>query len=373
MYSRRTLERAAALVVGACLLATLATLDFDGDTSELQFDGRRHLKNNPAAAASARPPRKLEAQAPADEAQADKGQDERPPRQLLAASSGLGPALTARDGRAYQLGDVPGQGVTWYTLLSSPKVQWNAAPYAWPSCPRDENTWLGHTSFSFHEPDAVSKHLRFRVERRDERECTWNFSKACLAGGSFVMNFGKSAKDMLYPGLYTLKTSEGMVRIVAYNSIRACTIKEPKLTTSQDEIPLKAPMDYLRRAVPSTTDPEACQAWIDKHPSSDELFELASDHATVHVDTPWMQVAIQVEQVKVKTEEECVHGGMNVWITDASSEIVADEFGGVLGKPQVGASTSRALRQGEEALEGEVRALKMVEGKAHVIDGPFGG
>jgi len=154
---------------------------------------------------------------------------------LTIAARGAGPELAALDGTIHKFEEPRHPGVNWYELLSSRKLQWNMSPHRWNTCPNGSNIYLGDTGFSFHElrnnddsEERISKHLRFSVARKDSRECTWNYSKSCLAGGSFVMNLGKTAPDMLYPGDYKLKTLDednGPIRIVAYNTDRACMIR----------------------------------------------------------------------------------------------------------------------------------------------------
>jgi hypothetical protein len=349
---------ATALLVGFCVLVALFSIDQIASPSSSLVDEQLLLSG-----------RRL-----------DVKQDHKHSRKLLAVR-GVGPELTELDGQAYKLSDIPDQGVTWYKMLSSPKVQWNVAPYSWKNCPKGEHMYLGNTGFTFHEPHPLdptktkSKYFRFRLERRDERECMWNFSKSCLSGGSFIMNFGKSAPNMLYPGDYSLKTNDGAVRIVAYNTNRACSIDEPKFSAAPQEILEKrAPIDYLRETVSLTMDPESCKTWIEENKSDDDLFKFNSDMATVHVDTPWMQVIIQVRQNKVATEEKCNYGSMNVWVTRISPDILEDDLKGLFGQ-NIGTSANRALR-GKAMPIDTSKAMehlpKSVEGKAHVVDGPFG-
>ena len=163
-------------------------------------------------------------------------------------SRGPGPELTDPARRVFRFhGETSGRpGVRWYRILSSPRFQWNAAPYRWSMCPDGEDKFLGRAGFAFHEPHpqhpdpsrTVSKYLQFQVLRRDERECLWNYSKTCLAGGSFAMKFGKTARDILHPGDYKLKTSDGgVIRIVAYNTNRDCTIASTPEVRPQSSSP----------------------------------------------------------------------------------------------------------------------------------------
>jgi len=127
-------------------------------------------------------------------------------------------------------------------------------------CPDGEDKFLGRAGFAFHEPHpqhpdpsrTVSKYLQFQVLRRDERECLWNYSKTCLAGGSFAMKFGKTARDILHPGDYKLKTSDGgVIRIVAYNTNRDCAIASTPEVRPQSSSPQvaaeRSPINFCRR------------------------------------------------------------------------------------------------------------------------------
>ncbi|KAL7552626.1 hypothetical protein ACHAWF_015856, partial [Thalassiosira exigua] len=341
------------LLVGACAFATITSFEpvFPSyeDGQQPQLSGRRVLN----------------------------AAEQSPMSRKLFAAQGAGPELTGLDGQAYKLGAIPDQGVTWYKMLASPKVQWNMAPYHWGDCPQEESVFVGNTGFTFHDVDpqdpsnAKSKYLRFRLERRSERECDWNSAKSCLGGGSFIMNFGKTARDMLYPGSHTLKTTSGVIRVVAYNTIRSCVIEEPKFSAAPQQLPRNAPVDYLRQSLSSTMDPEKCASWIKENEKDIDLFTFNSDIATVHVDTPWMQILIQVRQNKVATKTKCNYGSLNVWVTDVSPEILETYYYGIFGEMNMLTSANRALRAMEMPVDGHA-PKKSVDGKAHVVDGPFG-
>lgn len=301
----------------------------------------------------------------------------RAPRMM--ESRGLGPTLKGMHGQVYNFDteNFPtGSGVTWFNALSSPKVQWNIASYRWDRCPDGEKMYLGQTGFSFHEapapddPDArkaPSKYLKFRIQKVDSRECLFNYSRTCLAGGSFIMNFGKTARNMLLPGDFSLKTATGKIRIVAFNTIRACSVQtEPVVSSASARSLEKTPLDYLRDSVSSTVDEEECRAWIKGREAKDDLFAFNSDLATVHVDTPWMKIVVQVRQNKVTTEEMCVFAGMNVWITNLSPGVLEDEFGGVLG-----VTHDFDLQNSTEPAIAGSRALSRKEAELHEVDGPF--
>jgi len=271
-----------------------------------------------------------------------------------------GPELTGLQGQIYQFHpEIAESGHSYYQALSSPRFQWNIAPYRWPSCPSGSDTFLGDTGFVFHEPDPndhsliKSKHLRFRIQRRADRECLWNHSKSCLAGGNLIMNFGKTSTDILYPGDYSLKTNDGVIRIVAYNTNRACVRKghEGSNVAGNDgeaaaaanfngrvedaeNFVVKQPLDYLRQSISHTADPEKCRAWIDERDTDgdDDVFHFNSDAATVHIDTPWMQIVLQLQQNKVATAATCVYASMNVYVADMIPLLVKNGFGGVLGE-----------------------------------------
>jgi len=249
--------------------------------------------------------------------------------------------------------------------------------------------FLGDVGFTFRQPPNKSKpnankskpkSLRFRVLRRDERTCLWNNSGACLAGGSFVMNFGRTATDVLRPGDYSLKVDGGAIRIVAYNTNRACSLARGRddlsasgsgggVASGAPPPETKSPVDYLREAVPYAVDLEGCEAWTAERERKDDLFSYNSDLSTVNVDTPWMRIALQVRQNKVPTEEECAYASMSVWIADVSPDLAEDEFDGILGGDPNGSTTSSAsagtTRKG--------RALRRREIAMHQVDGPFGG
>lgn len=309
-----------------------------------------------------------------------------------------GPALTGFTGQVFKVHDEEKhKGVTWYNVLSSPRLQWNMAPHHWKSCPKGEDVFLGETGFTFHEPNPLdptkmkSKYLRFRVERKDDRSCTWNYSKSCLAGGNFIMNFGKEARDVLHPGDYSLKTDDGVIRIIAYNTNRACSRKGHGSTPAKEEgggeqsngaggnekrprqqrpdVTTAVPMDYIRQARSSTLDPKQCQEWIEERKEKDDLFSYNSDMATVHIDTPWTQIIIQVRQNKVATKTTCNYANMNIWIVDMSTGLLEESTldGALGGESQLGSSSSAATDD-ESILKS--RALR--EGQVHEVDGPFG-
>ncbi|KAL7542865.1 hypothetical protein ACHAXR_012152 [Thalassiosira sp. AJA248-18] len=292
----------------------------------------------------------------------------------IVVAQGAGPELIGLAGQDYKFdGEARWvqQGATWYNVLTSPMFQWNMVPYRWDSCPDKENMFVGNTGFTFHEPHPKdptkmkSWHLQFRLNRGASRECLFNGSGACLGGGSFIMTFAQQGKDMLYPGDYSLKTSGGMIRIVAYNINRDCIRKRYDSSESGEQtdrsntdaataldgnspsssvLPEKRPIDYLHQAKSITMNPEGCDAWIKERELRDDLFSYDSDLSTVHIDTPWMKIVIEAQQNKVAEEDSCVFAGMNTWITDVNP-----------------------------ALKGELSgALSYQESEAHEVDGPFG-
>lgn len=147
------------------------------------------------------------------------------------------------------------------------------------------------------------------------------------------MNFGKPAPrmaDMRKPGDYKLKTKEGPIRIVAYNTNTACSRKWQEDSTVRQEYfsmspanngTSASPLDYLRQSKSSALDPDACTRFIQERESKNDLFSFNSDITTVHIDTPWMQISIQVRQNKIATESICNFAKMNVWINSVDPNI----------------------------------------------------
>lgn len=314
-----------------------------------------------------------------------------------ASSQGAGPSLTGLSGQTFKFYGQQShlEGITYYNILASPKMQWNMAPYHWPSCPEGSDMYLGDTGFSFgdnsrksisasaldsiiHTSDNSNKQLRFRITRRDERECTWNYSRACLAGGSFVMKLGPTARDMFYPGDYSIKTSgDGEIRVVAYNTNKYCMRRTVNAREEEEEVEAnanassssssprgnpknKTPIDYLRDTISTAMYPRECEAWINERERKDDLFSVNSDVSTVHVDTPYMQITIQVRQNKVATESTCVYAGMNIWIANISPMMLEDTFHGVLEVNPASPSSAHAHRT--------LSYSSVVE---HEVEGPF--
>jgi len=295
-----------------------------------------------------------------------------------ASSQGAGPSVTGLSGQTFKFYGQQSyeEGITYYNILASPKMQWNMAPYHWPSCPKGSDMYLGDTGFSFGDNNSGgnSNHqLRFRITRRDERVCTWNYSRACLAGGSFCMNLGKTARDVFYPGDYSIKTSgNGEIRVVAYNTNKYCMRRVINAGEEEEEVEAstssspqvnpknRTPIDYLRDTVSTATYPRECEAWINERERKDDLFSFNSDVSTVHVDTPYMQITIQVRQNKVATERTCFYAGMDVWITNISPMLLEDTFHGVLEVNPATPSQAHAHRT--------LSYSSMVE---HEVEGPF--
>mmetsp|Transcript_28612 Transcript_28612/g.48686 ORF Transcript_28612/g.48686 Transcript_28612/m.48686 type:complete len:86 (-) Transcript_28612:147-404(-) len=83
-----------------------------------------------------------------------------------------------------------------------------------------------------------------------------------------------------------------------------------------------------------------------------------------------MQIIVQVRQNKVATEKNpCSYAGMNIWITDISSEILEDDFAGLLGDETQQRIRRRALRRRLHRRGGD---LNHHEYKVFEVDGPFG-
>jgi hypothetical protein len=113
-------------------------------------------------------------------------------------------------------------------------------------------------------------------------------------------------------------------------------------------------------------DEEGCRAWIKDREAKGDLFAFNSDLSTVHVDTPWMKIVVQVRQNKVTTEEMCVFASMNVWVTNLSPGVLEDEFDGVLGEKHY-----LELQPSTESTTAGIRALSRNEVELHEVKGPF--
>ena len=65
----------------------------------------------------------------------------------------------------------------------------------------------------------------------------------------------------------------------------------------------------------------------------DDIFLFNSDLITVHVDTPWMHIVIDVDQNKVATQDECNYATMKVRIANVNPGLtkeMQESFGGIL-------------------------------------------
>ena len=299
-------------------------------------------------------------------------------------AQGAGPELTGLVGQKYNFDGEERwfqKGMTWYNILESRRFQWNMAPVRWDNCPDGENMFLGYTGFTFNEPDMnnparmISKHLQFRLHRADDRSCLFNHSETCLAGGNFIMNFDVQGRNVLHPGQYSLKTNEGVIRIVAYNVHQDCNRRygtndqveymmktDPATYLRLKEGGEKRPIDYLRQTKSTSMNPEGCEAWMKEREQMDDLFSYNSDQARVYIDTKWMQIAIEVRQNKVPMEGNCDYASMNIHITDMSPEVMQDEVSGVLGATKLAEQEARIMKG---------RALRYKGIKAYEVEGPF--
>lgn len=277
--------------------------------------------------------------------------------------------------------------------------QWTLAPYQWEGCPSGRDMYLGATAVSFVEPHPLhphdasqsrAKHLRFRLGRKDRRKCLFNDSEPCLAGGSFAMNFGKRARDVLQPGEYTLKTNEGVIRVVAFNTRWECLRKWQDATMAEEEtqrgatdvnvhrnskgaqdVIAKTPIDHLRWGIAQTNDPQTCQAWINQRQAKEDIYTYESDHAVVFIDAPWMQFVVEVDQNKVATDANCEYAGMNVYVTEMDEDLLRGGYAGLFG----GISMAEVGMDAGPAEVGSAvrtaRALRRRDGEEYVVDGPF--
>lgn len=79
------------------------------------------------------------------------------------------------------------------------------------------------------------------------------------------MKFGKTARDVRQPGEYALKTTDGPIRIMSYNTNRACSRRwqdqvDPAVgsdkmvdTLLKGNSTVLSPIDYIRQAKKSST------------------------------------------------------------------------------------------------------------------------
>ena len=265
----------------------------------------------------------------------------------LIVSQGAGPQLTGLDGQTIQvnvnkLWEL--QGATWYNAFTSSRFHWNVAPYRFDTCPSGQNMFNIRNGFTFKEEDPKipgrmkTRYLSFQMDRRDARKCQFNGSDTCLGGGNFRMNFGKTSPNMINPGVFDV----GSVRIVAYNTIPACTrrwhgpaedINSRQQAGSTKILLENTPVQYARQVQASSVDPKKCGKWIEQRELRDDIFLFNSDLITVHVDTPWMHIIIDVEQNKVATPDECNYATMKVHIANINPGLtkeIQDSFGGIL-------------------------------------------
>lgn len=125
---------------------------------------------------------------------------------------------------------------------------------------------------------------------------------------------------------------------------------------------------------------------MEERGSAEGLFAFESDIATVHVDTPWMRVTMQIHQNKVAREGRCAFARLDVWISDINPKLVRGPLGGVLGDDALGDDDAKENEESSEARELkegprprgrkkrriQERALTYKEGGAHRVDGHFG-
>ena len=157
------------------------------------------------------------------------------------------------------------------------------------------------------------------------------------------MNLSKPTprmRDLRKPGEYKLKTNEGPIRIIAYNTNTACSRKWQEDSTVRQEYfnnlslaknsTSASPLDLIRQSKSSAIDPERCERFIKERESNNDLFLFNSDIAVVHIDTPWMQISVQVRQNKIPTESTCRFAKMNIWINSVDPDIDLEVGNGLI-------------------------------------------
>ena len=72
-------------------------------------------------------------------------------------------------------------------VLTPRRLHLNLNKYHWKECPAGQDMFLGDVGITFRETQdsvsagvALQKYLRFRLERKDDRSCLWNYSKVSI-------------------------------------------------------------------------------------------------------------------------------------------------------------------------------------------------
>ena len=270
------------------------------------------------------------------------------------------------------------------------------APYKYDNCPLGNNMFNMNNGFTFHHTDPKTnkvkkQYLNFKLNRRDSRQCLFNGSETCLAGGNFILNLGMTTPDMYNPGVYNV----GAIHLVAHNTIRDCSrrwydlgstettvqgiwqqqLYQDTTNTAAPHLEKKTPFDYLRQGLHLTTNPQRCEAWINEREANNDLFKFNSDQVTVHISTPYMHLNIDVRQNKVPTDTECNYATMKVWITDIADEILLQELregrvGGILCAQ--GQGQEAPLNSPQDAPQEMPIVMDRMSIDAYQVEGPFG-
>ena len=226
-----------------------------------------------------------------------------------------------------------------------------------------------------------------------------NTDVAALGGGNLIIKLGDL--DIVFPGDYTLRTAKGDIRVVAHNTIAACSrkwydydhkpyaasvhgedspaIRRRRLSLQQ----VKQPIDYLLDNKEAWIDSAECTKWVEERKNNndlfqqlgdgpsvyDDLFQQLGDWSTIYIETPLITYQMELRQNKVDNDESCAYASLDTYITEMSPELEAEDFRGILGETKV---KKFDFKEGATIMLDRSIALEYSNDEAYEVDGPFG-
>eukprot|EP00592_Proboscia_alata_P010441 CAMPEP_0194363110 /NCGR_PEP_ID=MMETSP0174-20130528/11022_1 /TAXON_ID=216777 /ORGANISM="Proboscia alata, Strain PI-D3" /LENGTH=583 /DNA_ID=CAMNT_0039136449 /DNA_START=26 /DNA_END=1777 /DNA_ORIENTATION=+ len=270
-----------------------------------------------------------------------------------------------------------GRDEGWYANVASKSLQWNLRFGEYDSCPKNEDMFVTGSAMVFFRQDTygnkqVAHSIVVKVVDEDKMlpECQ---SNPCLGNGRLMIIV--DGIEISLPGDYPLGNVGG--RIIAHNTFAACSRKwydyetDFDLTTgalrTERKLEAHVPTDYIFQSRGEMVDSEQCDGWLKDRVENDDLFAQGGHWATVYIKTPLVSFHIEYRQAS-GDKEGCAFNSLDAWISDASSELEAERWKGVLGETRY----PKFYSDGEQIVNDRTILLAGLNDEDYEVDEPLG-
>jgi len=269
-----------------------------------------------------------------------------------------------------------GRDAGWYANLASKNLQWNMRFGKFDSCPKNEDMFVTASAMTIFRQNTYGESQvahSIVVEVVDENdvspECQ---SNTCLGNGS--LRILVDGVQIAQPGDFPLENIGG--RVIAFNTYAACSRKWYDYDTDFDgngalrterKLEAHVPTDYIIQSRGEMVDSEECDGWLKDRVANNDLFAQVGHWATIHIKTPLVSFHVEYRQGSGNVEG-CAFNSLDAWISDASPDLEAQQWKGVLGETRY----PKFYSDGKQIANDRSVLLAGKNDEDYEVDGPFG-